>query len=287
MIRQASGETLSIWIFVGIVILILAPLTWIRTIESFKIFFIFSAVVIFGSVITITTFDILLIEDHDGEAGPDWKAFDEDHYWTMVGLSFYMFEGIPTVLPIMEASDAKESFSVIISLALATLCTINIAFSELCYYTFGDDIKEPLIILQMPEENPAIIIDKILFCLMILISYPLTVYVCNQVLDYAIFRKTEPSSTRTWLKNLVRTINLTLAIIIAVTFYYSLHKILGFSGVVLGSIIVIIFPALIHNKIVAETTSSRCFNTFIVIYGVLAAFIIGIAIILTWNQPEK
>jgi len=138
----------------------------------------------------------------------------------MVGLSFYMFEGIPTVLPIMEASDAKDSFSLIIALALATLCAINIIFSELCYYALGDDIKEPIIILQMPEENPAIIIDKILFCFMIVISYPLTIYVCNQVLDYAIFRKMDSGTTRTWLKNLVRTLNVIIAVIIAVTFYY-------------------------------------------------------------------
>lgn len=58
-----------------------------------------------------------------------------------------MFEGIPTILPIMEASDAKQQFPLIIALALGTLCVINIGFSELTYYAYGDDIKEPLIIL--------------------------------------------------------------------------------------------------------------------------------------------
>jgi amino acid permease len=144
------------------VIAILAPLTWIRTIETFKIFFIFSGIVILASVITISIFDSIRINDDNGEAGPEWKAFNEDNYWTMVGLSFFMFEGIPTILPIMEASNEKENFSIIIIIALSTLCLINITFSELCYYAFGDYIKEPLIILQMPEENPAIIIDKIL-----------------------------------------------------------------------------------------------------------------------------
>ena len=203
-----------------IVVLILGPLTWIRTIESFKIFFIFCSVVILTTLITISTFDGLKISDNDGQAGPGWQSFNEDHYWTMIGLSFYMFEGIPTILPIMEASDAKEQFSVIISIALGMLCLINIAFSELCYYAYGDDIKEPLIILQMPEENPAIIIDKILFCFLIVFSYPLTVYVCNQVLDYAIFRKMEPSPTRKWLKNLMRIVNLIIQLIIAIIFYY-------------------------------------------------------------------
>ena len=165
--------------FAAIVVVILGPLTWIRTIESFKIFFIFCSIVILGSIITVSTFDILKIQDDDNEAGPGWQSFNEEHYWTMIGLSFYMFEGIPTILPIMEASDAKEQFPVIVAIALGTLCIINIAFSELTYYAYGDDIKEPLIILQMPEENPAIIIDKIFFCFLIVFSYPLTVYVCN------------------------------------------------------------------------------------------------------------
>jgi len=171
-----------------------------------------------------------------------------------------------------------------VALALGTLCIINIGFSELCYYAYGDDIKEPLIILQMPEENPAIIIDKIFFCFLIVFSYPLTVYVCNQVLDYAIFRKMEPSSTRKWLKNLMRIINLIIQLIIAITFYYSLHKILGFFGVTLGTIVVIIMPACIHYKLVSKTGGSKCCNIFIIIYGILAALVIGTAIILTWND---
>ena len=65
----------------------------------------------------------------------------------MVGLSFYMFEGIPAILPIMESSEAKENFSYIIIAALGTLCIINIGFSELCYYAFGDNITEPIILL--------------------------------------------------------------------------------------------------------------------------------------------
>lgn len=66
----------------------------------------------------------------------------------MVGLSFYMFEGIGTVLPIMEASDeeTKSIFDSLIFAALALLVVINIVFSELCYYAYGNDIKEPIFI---------------------------------------------------------------------------------------------------------------------------------------------
>jgi uncharacterized membrane protein YgaE (UPF0421/DUF939 family) len=63
----------------------------------------------------------------------------------------------------------------------------------------------------------------------------------------------QPSFTRKWLKNLIRVLNLTLAMIISLIFYYQLHKILGFSAVVLGSVVVIITPAFINLKLISKT----------------------------------
>ena len=64
----------------------------------------------------------------------------------MLGMSYATYEGIGTVLPVMESSDAKENFSLLVSLALATICLIHIIFSEVTYYAFGDDITETVII---------------------------------------------------------------------------------------------------------------------------------------------
>ena len=64
----------------------------------------------------------------------------------MLGMSYATYEGIGAVLPIMEASESKESFSFLIALALATICLIHITFSEVTYYAYGDDITETIII---------------------------------------------------------------------------------------------------------------------------------------------
>ncbi len=64
---------------------------------------------------------------------------------TMISVSFMMFEGIPSVLPIMEASDAKENFSYLLAAALFTLLVIDITFAELSYYCYGDTLDEPLV----------------------------------------------------------------------------------------------------------------------------------------------
>ena len=71
--RVCSGETISIWVFYAITIAILAPLAWIRTLESLRYGFIFGTIVIFGTVLVVSIFDILIIEnDQNGEAGEGW-----------------------------------------------------------------------------------------------------------------------------------------------------------------------------------------------------------------------
>jgi hypothetical protein len=95
------------------------------------------------------------------------------------------------------------------------------------------------------------------------------------------------STTRKWLKNLSRTINLALALLIALTFYYSLHKILGFSAVVFGSFIVLVFPALIHNKIVAVTPFQKFGNYFVLTYSAIMSTTITIMLLVTWDNKES
>lgn len=65
-------------------------------------------------------------------------------------MSYATYEGIGSVLPIMEASESKDNFSWLIAFALATICLVHITFSEITYYAYGDEITETIIIAQMP-----------------------------------------------------------------------------------------------------------------------------------------
>ncbi len=95
-------------------------------------------------------------------------------------------------------------------------------------------------------------------------------------MQYSILRK--------WLKNLTRTIIVITTLFIALTFYSSLHKIIGLTGVILGSIVVLITPALINNKLYAESTLNKYKNVFIIFYGIIMMIVLTIFIILTWNN---
>lgn len=85
-----------------------------------------------------------------------------------------------------------------------------------------------------------------MFLVVVGFSYPVTIYITNYVIEYIIFRKMEHSTLRKWLKNLSRTIVLSLGVIIGTIFYYSLPKFQGIFGAIFGTIVVFIFPSILH-----------------------------------------
>lgn len=72
----------------------------------------------------------------------------------------------------------------------------------------------------MPQDNPVVLTAEFLFLIVIIFSYPLTIYITNYVIESLIFRKMAYSTLRKWLKNLSRTIVLALGVIIGTLFYY-------------------------------------------------------------------
>lgn len=130
---------------------------------------------------------------------------------------------------------------------------------------------------MLPEGEPAVIVAKVLYLVMICFSYPVIIYACNIIVESIIFKYMEYSELRKWLKNLSRTIILIAALSLVISIYYKLHIFLGFVAIALGGTVVIFFPALIHNKLVAKTTLDRSYNYFMMIYAVLVAVIITVA----------
>ena len=246
MTRILGHVDVDVWWFILTVILLFAPIVWIRTLETFRWGFIYSSIVIIFTIGVILYFESLKIQEHDGQPGPGYTPFNQDDFAIMLGISYATYEGIATVLPIMEASDARDDFGLYIALALGTLCSIHITFSEIAYYAYGNEIRETIIILQMPLSHPVVITVIFLFILVVAFSYPVVVFVVNQVIESLIFKKMKYSELRKWLKNLSRTVVLAAGVIIGTIFYYQIPKIHGIFGCVCGTVVVFIFPALLH-----------------------------------------
>lgn len=140
----------DVWIYAAVTLAVFAPITWVRTLEVFQYGNVYSIIVVYLMIITIAVFCSYQINEQGNQPGENWTAFNNHEFITMIGLSFFQYEGIGTLLPVMEASDAKESMISLTIASLATLVTSHIIFSELIYYTYGQNLTEPIVIFQIP-----------------------------------------------------------------------------------------------------------------------------------------
>ena len=63
--------------------------------------------------------------------------------------------------------------------AIITLIIIFIAFSELCYMTWGSNLTEPYVTQMLPKDQLGVILIKFLFSLNLICSYPIMIYPAN------------------------------------------------------------------------------------------------------------
>lgn len=152
-----------------IVLSLFSPIAWVRKIETFKVGFMFAFVMIIVTLITISAFCVSINLGESKGTGNSQDAFSEaaltergfvpinyDSFWNMIGFSFFMFEGIGGVMPLMSATRDRDQFAAILSLALGFLTVVYILFATLCYYTFGKSLDKAIIMEMMPSDNPII-----------------------------------------------------------------------------------------------------------------------------------
>lgn len=86
-----------------------SPLAWERKIETFKMGFMFGFIMIIVVLIVISCFCVNInLNRVGGGPAPGFIAFNEKSFWSMIGFSFFQFEGIGGVMPIMAiAKDRK------------------------------------------------------------------------------------------------------------------------------------------------------------------------------------
>lgn len=115
-------------------------------------------------------------------------------------------------------------------------------------------------------------------------SYPLVIFITNNIIEGFVFSKMSYSILRTWLKNFSRLLVLFLGVCVAIYFYYNLHRIMALSGVMLGSFIVLFTPNFIYFNVVAETKFQKCTSILVMVYSMVMAVGLGTAMILKWSH---
>ena len=144
-------------------------------------------------VLTTAVFAIQLIVQQDGP-GPDVVPINKASYWGMIGFAFFMFEGVGSLLPVMRETEKPEQMPMLTVAALIMLGVIYVLFSFLCYYAWGSDLDEPVVTEMLPADNHFVQAMKLLFCINLVFSYPITIVPTFNTLEAFCLGKKETST---------------------------------------------------------------------------------------------
>lgn len=131
------GSDMGIWTVACILMLILAPVAFVRNISKFSFTFLLGNLCILTTVVVVCTIMIQKLSARNFELGEGVEWMNYSEYANIIGFSCYAYEGIGCVMPIMQACDCPEHFDKILMLALLTLAVVYISYSEIVYLTLG------------------------------------------------------------------------------------------------------------------------------------------------------
>ena len=189
-----DGDLVNKWIFLPICMAIYVPLVFVRKIEKFAPFHLFSDLMIFLTIITICIFAAKNVS-RDGGYETAGIQFITPIWPNAIGFSVYAFEGIGVILPIKEITATGDGYFKILCLTVTFISLMYIAFSEYCVFAFGKydpvtnpgGLSTPLIIDNLPKDDWVVWIIKVLFCFNLVFSYPLVIAPANNVLESYLF----------------------------------------------------------------------------------------------------
>lgn len=123
------------------------------------------------TIVTIAVYGFIAL----GETGNHFSSVDfinKDTFTSSIGFSVYAFEGIGLIIPVQDVTALNEKqYRRIVFLCFFTCASLFIGFGTFCSFVWGSEIG--VLITENLPENDIISVMKILFCLMLVLSYPL------------------------------------------------------------------------------------------------------------------
>ena len=173
----ADNKVVSRWWFALGIIALYTPLAWARKLSYFSMGYAIGMIMILytaGLIASISIFDLA----SKGPENDGFRPFNATGSWDMIGFGFYAFEGIGVVMPVMREAKNPRQLPKILTKAIITLSIFFLSFGLICYRYFGSQ-DESIVIYEMDSNSTLIKITKILFCINLIFSYPITIFPTN------------------------------------------------------------------------------------------------------------
>lgn len=249
-------SSLNILWFILVQLVIFLPLSLIRDITKLSLLAVLANVFILIGLVTIIYFTLyeLLINNHGQFAGGIQYYFNQSDFSLFIGVAIFAFEGIGLIIPIEQSMIRPKNFPKVLFQVIMTISIIFIGIGALGYVTFGDKI-ETVILLNLPQNSPMIMVIQLLYAFAILLSTPLQLFPAIRLLELKLFIKTGKMSTKVkWQKNFFRFAFVIFTAIVAIFGGKNLDKFVSFVGCFACIPLVYMYPPILHLKSCCDYT---------------------------------
>lgn len=220
-----------------------------------------------------------------------------DTWFLFVGTSFFCFEGSITLLvPLQEAvytrSD-RERFPRVNNQVISSVVLFYMFFAIICWASFGDSVQTALT-ASLPEGLLSNLV-QVAYSIAVIFTFPLQAFPALEVVTNKRNGNGKKKSTHTqsessalYRRNVTASIIICFLGIVAILAIDYLGNVVSLLGSLVGIPIALIYPPLIHNKLVKDSSRlTRVMNYCLSCVGFVAAMIASYTTITSWNEGAE
>mmetsp|Transcript_54103 Transcript_54103/g.99922 ORF Transcript_54103/g.99922 Transcript_54103/m.99922 type:complete len:278 (+) Transcript_54103:3-836(+) len=246
-------------------LLIVVPVAWYRDLSALTAFNLIGNLLVFGTAVVLsirTVFGLLA----NGAATDVSFTCPVREALTFMGFSVFAFEGINMVIPMYTAHRNKETFSNLLSITIIVIIAVFSTFAVANIMLYGGELQ-PILTQNMPAENAAAGLVPLAFGLASLALVPLMAFPAFEILEGAAQRACAPLVQSPLRVNVARALVLIFCATLAEFGGDHLQSFLALVGALACGPLSLIFPAIIHLRMVANTQREVVEDTVFIILG--------------------
>jgi proton-coupled amino acid transporter len=269
-VSKSKGEPLSTNALIGIQLIVLIPMSFIRNISKLGPAALLADVFILIGLTYIYWYDISLISKMGG-FHPTVELFNPRDFTMTIGSAIFTFEGIGLILPIQSSMKQPEHFSKLLYIVMLIITVIFTSVGVLCYGTFGENVSVE-VITNFPQSSKVVNAVQFLYAMAVLVGTPVQLFPAMRTIELKIFGRAsgKQSNMTKWKKNAFRTSLVLLTGVIAAVGASDLDKFVALIGSFACVPLVYIYPAYLHYKGVADRPWARAGDIAMMVVGLVA-----------------
>jgi proton-coupled amino acid transporter len=269
-VTKSKDAPLSTNALIGIQLLVLIPLSFIRNISKLGPAALLADVFILIGLTYIYWYDFSWISKMGG-FNPTIELFNPRDFTLTIGSAIFTFEGIGLILPIQSSMAQPEHFSKLLYIVMLLITVIFTSVGVLCYGTFGENVSVE-VITNFPQTSKLVNAVQFLYAMAVLVGTPVQLFPALRNIELKLFgRKSGKQSNLTkWKKNGFRTMLVLLTGIIAAVGASDLDKFVALIGSFACVPLVYIYPAYLHYKGVADRPWAKAGDIAMMVVGLVA-----------------